>query len=175
MYYTSQYERVTQHESSRLQLSSYVTAGTVTALAILISDKGTALEGLSRLALSGSLIAINLFAVSYALRTAHWTRVHLSRTDLALNHLAKELVLSQDEIRDYYRDRSWSWWLMQQSSRAMSQMRRWMGRGSAKSSRRSPVDPSRLYLRPHSTVSHWIQSAIHLLLAIASGIIALSV
>ncbi len=99
-YYELQYVRVAAHESYRLQVSSFVLAGSVAALGLLAAKDKPEFEVL--LAAAAGIVAVNAFAIAFSTNSRKWVKVHQARASDALQALSRPLKSLQNAANRRY-------------------------------------------------------------------------
>src|SRR5690242_72443 len=83
-FYLLQFDRIAQHETSRLSASNFIVASSVVGLSLVVKDASD--RSLTGVVLLGFAI-INLFALAWNYRSRQWVTLSRNKADVILRHL----------------------------------------------------------------------------------------
>lgn len=86
-YYELQYERVAAFETARLQVTSFVVAGSLVALGLFVG--GNEKASLQVVSVAGlGVIVVNLLAMAFSTNSRYWVKRHQARAEQILEALS---------------------------------------------------------------------------------------
>lgn len=106
MYYQHQYDRVAKLEEQGLNITNVVMTFNVVALTFGF-DKNQGLTAVTGLVLPLTMIAANIFAITYLISAGDWIETHRSRAERILELFAKDIYRLDRELFNERKIRFW--------------------------------------------------------------------